>query len=301
MIHNLTQYTAVQHQQAAIRQLENLENQRKIQDLVSTNHGNMLMLHTGLGHLSSSVNSIQRQLLRSLRRRPKPLEWQPIAETEFEKTFAQGEYAAAAQAIEIIPDEERFVCMNHRAAIANLESIRGNEDSGRSDSSYQLPYQLERSDSICQQCVCISNQARIIDHRWKSLGAWLSVVTYQESRYQTFPHLPSLSHTQKQTVLDITMMSRAISVRLQFTYGDFQGTNSLSVSLSTPRILNNDDKIFVKIFNVPLTEFTSFYREGNYCATDMDENQNTLLCVSRPLHTDRQPTGRTANNLNDAK
>ena len=290
MIHNLAQYTATQHQQLAAQQLQNLESQRRTQDLVSTTHGSTLMLHAGLKTLSSSVDTSRRKSLVFLRQRSTPRRSQQITEAEFNKTFADAELLDPIHTNQTISDDITCHTTNNVGDASHPRAINQQEyDNANELNVDQSPlYQPSSSYPLYQNTNRIISRSRIVDQHLRYIRAWLSVVTYQENRHQDFPHFPDLSHKQKQTVLDITMQSRIICARLQFTYGDFQGPNILGASLSLPRTLKNNDQIFDAILSAPLTEFATVFCEGRYRTTDTNEHQETLLSVSSIFHSSYQ-------------
>ena len=301
MVNNLARYATAQHQELAAQQLQNLENQTRIQEGISDTKANMSILHTGLRTLSDSVNFSRRRPSRSLRRRLKPLGSQPIAEAEFEKELAAGMHMATTKTIDTMPDEEKLERMNCADDTASLESIFENENLASPDHNPKSPYQLgSSSGSLYHHSTSVINQTRILNRNWKYLGAWFKVVTYKASRFRDFPDLPDLNHDQKQTVLDIMIITRIIRAGLRFTYGDLHGANPPSVSLYIPRILHNGDQIFEKMRCLPLREFVSFFREGKYYATDMDDGQMTLLSVCKMLHRNPLSKGRTTNVIDNA-
>ena len=200
---------------------------------------------------------------------------------DFEKTLATEEGLSSMGHTQAIPSEKGIEYAEPISDPSSPTSTRPKtsnvQDSAFDPSTSRSPVSL---DTPTQKARRISSQIRILDKHWKYLGAWLRVVTYQENRCRNYLEYPSLTHDEQQTVLDIEFLSRAISARLKLAYGDFQGSNGLSVSLSIPRILEDGDEIDYKLRNAPFNEFQTFFRKGHYHATDVFGYGWTMFEVS---------------------
>ena len=294
MIYNLAQYTAAQHHQLAAQQSEFLESQRGAHNLLSENHETMSKLHADMQNLSTSTAVLRRRALVSRKRRPGLLGPRVIPRVEFEKAVATVAGRSDVCSTQSISLEETSDRAHSRCEASRLQSssshARGDIALSGSTSQHPALQTLASQDQASQNSSSfnvlnhptrhISTPRRILDKHWKCLGAWLSVITYRESRNHDHREFSDLIRCEKQTVLEIGLLSRMICAQLRFAYGDFQAVNAISVSLSIPRKIPASDEIFNHIEVLPLREFVSFFLEGSYRATDITEEGMSLLSVS---------------------
>ena len=169
MIHNLARYTAAQHQHMATRlaaqRLQDVENQRRIQELISKTYDSMMTLHTGMRDLMTPTCCLQRKPLKSLRQRPKPLGSQSITKVDFEQAFAVGVQTATAHSTRTIPDSKEIESQVNRHDEIVLESKCQNLISARSDCNPQISYHSGSSNFICKPRSHMTSHQRIVDQR----------------------------------------------------------------------------------------------------------------------------------------
>ena len=126
---------------------------------------------------------------------------------------------------------------------------------------------------------CSDIRQIIINRHWRFLGAWLSIVAYHEEDYQAYPIASTFKSSQKQSILEINLISRALSSQLRFTYGDFSGANGLCMSLNIPKVISEHDSIFLAIEKGDLEMLICHLRTGAYRPNDVTHKGVTLLGV----------------------